>query len=161
MKNIWNNASKTAASQRLVIDSVLYSTASCIQECFVFNSVLHSRAYCIQDILGIQSVLKSRASCIQKRLVFKRVFESRASWIQERFVFESVCYSRASSIREQLFYFLFFFQVVNKGLTSYRDPGSAPGRGQKTLHITAADMDLTKVLIFLTAILSGLRNWKK
>ena len=36
-------------------------------------------------------------------------------------------------------------KVINKGLTSYRDPGSAPGRGQKTLHITAADMDLTKV----------------
>ena len=44
-------------------------------------------------------------------------------------------------------------KVINKGLTSYRDPGSAPGRGQKTLHITAADMDLTKVqpkLILLT-----------
>ena len=36
-------------------------------------------------------------------------------------------------------------KVVNKGLTSYRDPGSAPGRGQKTLHISAADMDLSKV----------------
>ena len=35
-------------------------------------------------------------------------------------------------------------KVVNKGLTSYRDPGSAPGRGQRTLHITG-DMDLTKV----------------
>ena len=35
-------------------------------------------------------------------------------------------------------------KVVNKGLTSYRDPGSAPGRGQRTLHITD-DMDLTKV----------------
>ena len=40
--------------------------------------------------------------------------------------------------------FFNMFQVVNKGLTSYRDPGSAPGRGQKTLHITG-DMDLTKV----------------
>ena len=27
-------------------------------------------------------------------------------------------------------------KVINKGLTSYRDPGSAPGRGFKTLHIT-------------------------
>ena len=36
-------------------------------------------------------------------------------------------------------------KVVNKGLTSYRDPGSAPGRGQRTLHITD-DMDLTKVV---------------
>jgi hypothetical protein len=38
-------------------------------------------------------------------------------------------------------------KVINKGLTSYRDPGSAPGRGQKTLHITAADMDLTKMFV--------------
>merc|ERR1712012_629751 len=37
-------------------------------------------------------------------------------------------------------------KVVNKGLTSYRDPGSAPGRGQKTLHITG-DMDLTKMFV--------------
>ena len=107
------------------------------------------------------------ASCIQKRLVFKRVFESRASWIQEHFViksglysrgslnpgrlvFKSVLYLRASGIQDRLvlkssYFISCFFQVVNKGLTSYRDPGSAPGRGQKTLHITAADMDLTKV----------------
>ncbi|XP_059098251.1 histone acetyltransferase KAT6A-like isoform X2 [Tigriopus californicus] len=37
-------------------------------------------------------------------------------------------------------------KVVNKGLTSYRDPESAPGRGQKTLHITG-DMDLTKLFV--------------
>ena len=35
-------------------------------------------------------------------------------------------------------------QVVNKGLVSYKDPESGPGRGQKTLHVTG-DMDLTKV----------------
>ena len=44
-----------------------------------------------------------------------------------------------------------FFQVCNKGLVSYRDPESAPGRGQKTLHVTS-DMDLTKVSnIFLNS----------
>ena len=35
-------------------------------------------------------------------------------------------------------------KVVNKGQTSYRDPESGPGRGQKTLHVTG-DMDLSKV----------------
>jgi histone acetyltransferase MYST4 len=35
-------------------------------------------------------------------------------------------------------------KVCNKGLVSYRDPESAPGRGQKTLHVTN-DMDLTKM----------------
>ena len=39
----------------------------------------------------------------------------------------------------------FIAKVENKGVPSYRDPGSAPGRGQKTLHITASDMDLSKV----------------
>ena len=34
--------------------------------------------------------------------------------------------------------------MINKGLVSYRDPESAPGRGQKTLNVTR-DMDLTKV----------------
>ena len=37
-----------------------------------------------------------------------------------------------------------FFQIVNKGLVSYRDPDSAPGRGTKTLHVTG-DMNLTKM----------------
>ena len=41
-------------------------------------------------------------------------------------------------------YVPFYLQVVNKGLTSYKDPESGPGRGQKTLHVTG-DMDLTKV----------------
>ena len=43
--------------------------------------------------------------------------------------------------------FCYSYQVCNKGLVSYRDPESAPGRGQKTLHVTN-DMDLTKVSIF-------------
>ncbi len=37
-------------------------------------------------------------------------------------------------------------QVENKGMVSYRDPESAPGRGQKTLHVTS-DMDLTKMFV--------------
>ena len=41
-------------------------------------------------------------------------------------------------------FYIFIFQVINKGLVSYRDPESAPGRGQKTLNVTR-DMDLTKV----------------
>jgi hypothetical protein len=36
--------------------------------------------------------------------------------------------------------------VINKGLVSYRDPESAPGRGQKTLNVTR-DMDLTKLIV--------------
>ena len=39
---------------------------------------------------------------------------------------------------------MFLLQIVNKGLVSYRDPDSAPGRGQKTLHVTG-DMNLTKM----------------
>jgi hypothetical protein len=41
---------------------------------------------------------------------------------------------------------LYLFQVINKGLVSYRDPESAPGRGQKTLNVTR-DMDLTKLFV--------------
>ena len=37
-------------------------------------------------------------------------------------------------------------QVINKGLISYRDPVVAPGRGQKTLHVTRS-MDLNKMVI--------------
>jgi len=40
----------------------------------------------------------------------------------------------------------FHFQVEHKGLISYRDPESAPGRGHRTLHV-AADMDLTKMFV--------------
>ena len=36
--------------------------------------------------------------------------------------------------------------MINKGLVSYRDPESAPGRGQKTLNVTR-DMDLTKMFV--------------
>lgn len=36
-------------------------------------------------------------------------------------------------------------QVVNKGMTSYRDPESSSGRGQKTLHIKSYDTDLTRI----------------
>ena len=36
-------------------------------------------------------------------------------------------------------------KVVNKGLVSYRDPGSAPGRGHRTLHVSSRDTDLSKV----------------
>ena len=36
-------------------------------------------------------------------------------------------------------------QVVNKGMVSYRDPESAPGRGQRTLHVTSEDVDLSKL----------------
>lgn len=38
-------------------------------------------------------------------------------------------------------------RVVNKGMVSYRDPESAPGRGQKTLHVNSADMDLTRMFV--------------
>ncbi|CAB4057345.1 unnamed protein product [Lepeophtheirus salmonis] len=45
-------------------------------------------------------------------------------------------------------------KVLNKGLISYRDPGSAPGRGQKTLHITG-DMDLCKMVLKCMRELEG------
>ena len=45
---------------------------------------------------------------------------------------------------KQLLFFL--LQHVNKGMTSYRDPVSGPGRGQKTLHVTG-EMDLTKLFV--------------
>ena len=206
LKNTWNNASKTAASQRLVFDSVLYSRVFCIQQRLVFKSVLYSwhswnpecleiysilyskascmcsgyswnperleiesilysKAFriweclslgafciqkhlvCIQDILGIQSVLKMRASCIQERLSIQSVLYSR------------VLYPKASSIQEQFFYFL-FLSGCQQGPYILPGPGfgSWPGSKNASYHCSWHGSNQG---MFLTEILSGLRNWKK
>lgn len=51
-------------------------------------------------------------------------------------------------------------KVVNKGLVSYRDPESGPGRGQKTLHINSYDHDLTKLFVRAVRDLVGSNNEK-